>query len=803
MKLLKRITLFFVLVLTVFAVCIIFSSCAKGGEKAKIYLVTAENFEKTVELGDEREIKGVSLKELEKADEEYLTVGQKYYAVMYIDRLKVNGGRFVFSQNVTYGEDDLFAGRKRGDKIKTYVDYKTDYIKFSASNPKKTDHYFAVCFELDGYTENENGAGLLTLRFPVSTGLNFVKEAQEFTVEKEIRYKKQVTAASTIKYLTRAEYMSENIDENLKDSIEAPLGEKIYAVIDYTLTAFKDVEEGDTASVTVTAKSENTSILNLNVEDFPTAEYEISGNDVTAKFKLKDSGEAGTKYRFIVSFTPNEAGAVTLSAKMFSKEISFLSGGSITSTSTVNGELAVESKLEYALSQDGSYYIVTGFGSENGNVITVPATYQNLPVKEIADNVFSNVSFIKQLYLNEGLEKIGAGAFRSCTGIESVVIPKSVTQIGSGAFANLPDTTVICEAKTRPDGWSADFADGTSYLFWDYGKFFTLHNGDKEYIFYFSQKNAKYVNVPAYYNGLPITEVANFGSATDLVKLTLPETVITIRNIGLTKCVNLKEIYVSEKNNVLSSVDGALYYRWNGTTLVRFPSGKAVTSFTVPDNVDEISSYAFYGCTSLVSVTLPSSLKTIPDNAFENCTSLSSITLDGKVTSIGKDAFKNTSIYNDSSNWYGDVLYYDGWLLEAKQSVSGEYSVKDGVSVIADYAFYNCTGLSKINTADSVGYIGKYSFAGCTGLTSLTMRFVISIDIDAFSDCTNITEIFLPRTLDVIGAYAFWGCTKLESIRYEGYSSDWERITKGEAWDNANAETKLDYSLSYAQNPEE
>ena len=83
------------------------------------------------------------------------------------------------------------------------------------------------------------------------------------------------------------------------------------------------------------------------------------------------------------------------------------------------------------------------------------------------------------------------------------------------------------------------------------------------------------------------------------------------------------------------------------------------------------------------------------------------------------------------------------------------------------------------------------------------MRFVISIDIDAFSDCTNITEIFLPRTLDVIGAYAFWGCTKLESIRYEGYSSDWERITKGEAWDNANAETKLDYSLSYAQNPEE
>lgn len=58
--------------------------------------------------------------------------------------------------------------------------------------------------------------------------------------------------------------------------------------------------------------------------------------------------------------------------------------------------------------------------------------------------------------------------------------------------------------------------------------------------------------------------------------------------------------------------------------------------------VDEISSYAFRGCTNLTSVTIPNTVEYI-SGAFENCTNLKSVNLPPNITKIGYHTFSECS----------------------------------------------------------------------------------------------------------------------------------------------------------------
>ena len=190
-----------------------------------------------------------------------------------------------------------------------------------------------------------------------------------------------------------------------------------------------------------------------------------------------------------------------------------------------------------------------------------------------------------------------------------------------------------------------------------------------------------------------------------------------------------------------------------------------LTSVTIGNSVTSIGDYAFRNCTGLTSITIPDSVKSIGDNAFENCTRLASITIPDSVTTIGDYAFRWTGYYNDEDNWQDGVLYIGNYLIEAKDTISGEYKIKDGTKVIADYAFYYCISLKSITIPDSVTSIGDDAFRGCTGLTSITIPdSVTSIGGGAFYGCTGLTSITIPDSVTSIGNYAFSGCTGLTSI---------------------------------------
>ena len=64
-----------------------------------------------------------------------------------------------------------------------------------------------------------------------------------------------------------------------------------------------------------------------------------------------------------------------------------------------------------------------------------------------------------------------------------------------------------------------------------------------------------------------------------------------------------------------------------------------LVSITIPNSVTAIKRKVFQGCTSLVSVTISNGVMNIRASAFEGCTSLTSITIPESVTQIGEFAF--------------------------------------------------------------------------------------------------------------------------------------------------------------------
>ena len=84
------------------------------------------------------------------------------------------------------------------------------------------------------------------------------------------------------------------------------------------------------------------------------------------------------------------------------------------------------------------------------------------------------------------------------------------------------------------------------------------------------------------------------------------------------------------------------------------------------------------------------------------------------------------------------VKYSKDWkrLLKAPSRLKGEYSIRKGVKVIGDRAFYACKSLISINIPNSVTYIGNHAFRGCKTLTSINIpNSVTNIGEGAFSGC--------------------------------------------------------------------
>ena len=284
-----------------------------------------------------------------------------------------------------------------------------------------------------------------------------------------------------------------------------------------------------------------------------------------------------------------------------------------------------------------------------------------------------------------------------------------------------------------------------------------------------------------------------FEYCSSLTSITIPDSVTSIGWDAFDGCEKLTQINVDTANTVYSSVNGVLFSK-DKTELIRYPEGKADTSYAIPNGVTNIGDWAFHDCNSLTSITIPNSVTSIGTMAFCGCSSLTSITIPGSVTSIGDDAFhvyrKLNQINVDTANTaYSSV---NGVLFNKEKTklirypigkADTSYSIPDGVTSIGDDAFSWCSSLTGITIPNGVTSIGDSAFYRCSSLTSITIPDgVTRIDSNAFQYCRSLTSITIPDSVTYISAEAFDGCDSLKAAYYLGFSEQWAEVSI--AWGN-------------------
>ena len=185
-----------------------------------------------------------------------------------------------------------------------------------------------------------------------------------------------------------------------------------------------------------------------------------------------------------------------------------------------------------------------------------------------------------------------------------------------------------------------------------------------------------------------------------------------------------------------------------------YVNGELASNIAIPNTTDNISAYAFLGCTSLTSVTIPNSLKSIGENAFRGCSSLKSVNISDL------SSWVKINFANDDSNplVYAHNLYVNGEL-------ASNIAIPNTIDNISAYAFNDCTSLTSVTIPNSVTIIGNDAFCGCSGLTSVIMQnSVKSIGNGSFFGCSSLCSIDIPNSVTTIGSSAFGACSSLASI---------------------------------------
>ena len=375
---------------------------------------------------------------------------------------------------------------------------------------------------------------------------------------------------------------------------------------------------------------------------------------------------------------------------------------------------------------------------------------------------------VKSIEIEKGITSIGDSALTHSTSVTNLKIANTVTRIGnSGVYALYSIETLTIPNSVTTIG---------------------------EYAFALCQK-LKSINIPASVTSIGVSA---FGTCNSLENITVDNNnqhYNSNNNCNAIIETATNTLVLGCKNTVIPSnvtkIRKHAFTQIAGHTVSTMEGPKSVT---IPSGVTEIGEYAF-SCDNLTTVTslIPADrLFAINSNVFRGDT-------DGESTLYvpagAKAAYEATEGWNEFTNIVeingqcGDEAY---WTLDkatgtliivgqgnmydyncngfyapwyADRDIIKEIVIKDGITNIGDYAFFELKEVTSVSIPEGVTYIGNNSFRDLFALPSLTIPDgVTTLRDNAIRGCINLSSIDIPESVTTIGENAFYDCWKLHSI---------------------------------------
>lgn len=299
-------------------------------------------------------------------------------------------------------------------------------------------------------------------------------------------------------------------------------------------------------------------------------------------------------------------------------------------------------------------------------------------LEKLEYGTFSGCDNLTAPVLPEGLKSIDDSVFYGCKSITEIVIPASVTSIGTDrTFVNCGKLSSITVADGNPGYTDVEGVlfnkDMTSLLYYPVGKTGTAYSVPEGTVsvndYAFAYSNLMDITVPGsiraigkyafyhcgklmdvnFFEGLESIGSYAFTGNSALTKISFPASLNTLGEDMFESCSNLTEFTVAEGSAFFTSFEGVLFNA-NRSVLIAYPAGKIGVSYTVPEGVEKIGDYAFYGNKKISGVTFPETLVTIGKSSFQYCDALNGIELPQSLRSLDARAF------NDCDGLTGIVL---------------------------------------------------------------------------------------------------------------------------------------------------
>lgn len=279
--------------------------------------------------------------------------------------------------------------------------------------------------------------------------------------------------------------------------------------------------------------------------------------------------------------------------------------------------------------------------------------------------------------------------------------------------------------------------------------------------------------VPSVYgegeNRKPVKEIAQEafrGAAYSSVYI--PESIEKIGMAAFANCSYLQKVTYAEGSPLKEIAQSS------------FGFCSSLTEVTLPQSVEVIGVYAFYGCTALKSLSLPETVKEISAFAFSSpiyagMMSLEEINFPQNLEKIGEQAFcYNMGIKKialpESLKDVEEPVYEDDGVTQ-KTDATGAPMFKTDYA-IGYGAFHTCTALEEAEIPSGVKTVRSGVFGACSALKKVTF----GANLQKIEGATFYKTSDGKLTDDLYSGHAFHNCTALADIYFKGTEEEWEAV---------------------------